>query len=273
MEYFLRDPAGNERKLLFDSTQPEMVTGVRISLRGVDSPEGLRVTDYRLLPDEKPAQSALIDGTAYPARSFAFILIDTGSGFTPVTYMGTRNTPVTPDLIKKRMISDADSIKNYYLFDSYGRQDITNVVIGPLTYTPNGCDTSQMTSSLRAMVAECQPYFVLHLAAQSLVRLSYEQPVDTCAVNILRTVHLLDALRAQHDDWQARQLERQPAESVRRRCRALAFALQETGEDREATERQRLSWGFHPALCYESTAWAGDQLGATAASLSSSTST
>ena len=151
-EYFLRDAAGNERKLLFQSTQPEMVTGVRVSLRGVDSPEGFRVTDYRILPDDKPTQSALIDGTAYPARSFAFILINTGSGFTPVTYMGTRNTAVTPDLIAKRMISDADSIKNYYLYDSYGRQDITNVVIGPLTYTPNGCDTSAMTSSLRAMV-------------------------------------------------------------------------------------------------------------------------
>ncbi len=41
------------------------------------------------------------------------------------------------------MIADADSIKNYYLYDSYGRQDITNVVIGPSTYTPNACDTAR----------------------------------------------------------------------------------------------------------------------------------
>ncbi len=66
-EYFLRDAVGNERKLLFQSTQPEMVTGVRVSLRGLDSPEGFRVTDYRILPDEKATQSALIDGTAYPS--------------------------------------------------------------------------------------------------------------------------------------------------------------------------------------------------------------
>src|SRR4029079_8240056 len=129
-----------------------MITGARISLRGVDSPEGFQVTEYRILPDEKPTQSALIDGTPYPLRKFAFILIDTGNGFTPVTYMGTRNTPVTPDLISKRMIADADSIKNYYLYDSYGRQDITNVVIGPVTYTPNGCDTSAMSRSLKSMV-------------------------------------------------------------------------------------------------------------------------
>ena len=140
--YFLRDAAGNERKLLFQSTEPEMVTGVRVSLRGEDSPDGFRVTDYRILPDEKPVQSALIDGTPYAARSFAFILINTGSGFTPVRYMNMSNVAVTPDLINKRMISDADSIRNYYLYDSYGRQDITSVVIGPVTYTPNGCDTS-----------------------------------------------------------------------------------------------------------------------------------
>ena len=139
-----RHAAGNERKLLFQSTQPEMVTGVRVSLRGLDSPEGFRVTDYRILPDDKPTQSALIDGTPYPPRSFAFVLINTGSGFTPVTYMGTRNTAVTADLIAKRMISDADSIRNYYLYDSYGRQDITDVrCSGRSTYTPNGCDTER----------------------------------------------------------------------------------------------------------------------------------
>ena len=109
-EYFLRDAAGNERKLLFDVTQPEMVTGVRVKLHGVDSPDGFRVTDYRIVPDpEGTIQSALIDGTPYATRKFAFILIDTGSGFTPVTYMGTRNTPVTADLINKRMIADAES--------------------------------------------------------------------------------------------------------------------------------------------------------------------
>jgi hypothetical protein len=152
--YFLRDAAGAERKLNFYSTQPEMVTGVRMKLNGYDTPDGFNVTDYQILPDPVDATrtSALIDGTPYAARSFAFILINTGSGFTPVRYMNMSNVAVTPDLINKRMIADADSIKNYYLFDSYGRQDITNVVIGPVTYAPNGCDTSQMTSSLRAMV-------------------------------------------------------------------------------------------------------------------------
>ena len=41
-----------------------------------------------------------------------------------------------------------------------------------------------------------QPDFVFHLAAQPLVRLSYEQPLETYATNVMGTAHVLDALRA-----------------------------------------------------------------------------
>lgn len=40
-----------------------------------------------------------------------------------------------------------------------------------------------------------QPDFIFHLAAQPLVRLSYDIPVETFAVNALGTAHLLDAVR------------------------------------------------------------------------------
>jgi hypothetical protein len=73
-----------------------------------------------------------------------------------------------------------------------------------------------------------------------------------------QVLHLPDALRLRHDEWQADQLTAAPAAAIRSRCRSLASALLETGEDRESTERQLLAWGFHPALCYESTAWAAD---------------
>lgn len=39
------------------------------------------------------------------------------------------------------------------------------------------------------------PDFVFHLAAQPLVRLSYQEPVETYAVNVMGTVHVLEALR------------------------------------------------------------------------------
>jgi CDP-glucose 4,6-dehydratase len=46
----------------------------------------------------------------------------------------------------------------------------------------------------RAM-AEAQPEIVIHMAAQPLVRDSYKIPVETYAVNVMGTVHLLEAVR------------------------------------------------------------------------------
>ncbi|EFI35297.1 CDP-glucose 4,6-dehydratase [Desulfonatronospira thiodismutans ASO3-1] len=40
-----------------------------------------------------------------------------------------------------------------------------------------------------------RPQIVMHLAAQSLVRASYENPVETYDINLMGTVHILDAMR------------------------------------------------------------------------------
>lgn len=48
---------------------------------------------------------------------------------------------------------------------------------------------------LSRVVADAKPEIVFHLAAQPLVRLSYEQPVETYATNVMGTVHLLEAIR------------------------------------------------------------------------------
>ena len=50
-------------------------------------------------------------------------------------------------------------------------------------------------AALRDYVAEVDPEVILHLAAQPLVRLSYEIPIETYATNVMGTVHLLDAIR------------------------------------------------------------------------------
>ena len=50
-------------------------------------------------------------------------------------------------------------------------------------------------AALRAIVADCRPEIVFHLAAQPLVVPSYQQPVETYATNIMGTVHLLEAVR------------------------------------------------------------------------------
>jgi CDP-glucose 4,6-dehydratase len=49
--------------------------------------------------------------------------------------------------------------------------------------------------ALRRALTAAAPEIVFHLAAQSLVRRSYVEPVETYAVNVLGTVHLLEAVR------------------------------------------------------------------------------
>lgn len=48
---------------------------------------------------------------------------------------------------------------------------------------------------LNSVVAEVRPEFVFHLAAQALVRRSYVQAAETWAVNVLGTIHVLEAVR------------------------------------------------------------------------------
>ncbi|WP_447751376.1 CDP-glucose 4,6-dehydratase [Sphingopyxis fribergensis] len=50
-------------------------------------------------------------------------------------------------------------------------------------------------AALRRTVEENEPEVIFHLAAQPLVRLSYREPVETYATNVMGTVHLLDAAR------------------------------------------------------------------------------
>jgi len=79
----------------------------------------------------------------------------------------------------------------------------------PAPTAPNFFDVCKVQSVLKAStiadvrdagalakaVQIAQPDIVLHLAAQPLVRYSYEAPVETYAVNVMGTVHLLEAVR------------------------------------------------------------------------------
>lgn len=48
---------------------------------------------------------------------------------------------------------------------------------------------------LEEVILSIQPDFVFHLAAQALVRSSYDDPVETWQTNVLGTLHVLEALR------------------------------------------------------------------------------
>ena len=69
--------------------------------------------------------------------------------------------------------------------------EVANVSEGMDSHIADVRDAQALFKSIN----EFQPEIVFHLAAQSLVRLSYDIPVDTYATNVMGTAHLLDACR------------------------------------------------------------------------------
>ncbi len=57
------------------------------------------------------------------------------------------------------------------------------------------CDIRD-AQSMASLVKVTRPEVVFHLAAQALVRASYQQPLETFATNVLGTANLLDAVRS-----------------------------------------------------------------------------
>ena len=49
---------------------------------------------------------------------------------------------------------------------------------------------------MKEIFSEYQPEIVFHLAAQPLVRLSYDIPVETYEVNVMGTIHVMEAIRS-----------------------------------------------------------------------------
>lgn len=50
-------------------------------------------------------------------------------------------------------------------------------------------------NTVYALVTEFKPEIIIHMAAQPLVRLSYQQPIETYATNVMGTVHVLEAAK------------------------------------------------------------------------------
>jgi CDP-glucose 4,6-dehydratase len=51
-------------------------------------------------------------------------------------------------------------------------------------------------AQLREAMVDAEPEIVIHMAAQPLVRYSYVRPVETYAINVMGTVHVLDSIRS-----------------------------------------------------------------------------
>ena len=74
--------------------------------------------------------------------------------------------------------------------DNFVLSGIGNKIMADLR--ANICDGQKM----KEIFQKYQPEVVFHLAAQPLVRYSYEQPVETYEANVMGTIHVMEAIRA-----------------------------------------------------------------------------
>lgn len=74
--------------------------------------------------------------------------------------------------------------------DNYVLSGVGNKIMADLR--ANICNGQRM----KEIFQKYQPEIVFHLAAQPLVRYSYEQPVETYEANVMGTIHVMEAIRA-----------------------------------------------------------------------------
>jgi CDP-glucose 4,6-dehydratase len=81
-----------------------------------------------------------------------------------------------------------------YALDTHNSFDLFNVIEGE-----NLCESVladiRDRARLEKEITDFQPDFIFHLAAQPLVRLSYELPIDTFEINAIGTANVLEAMK------------------------------------------------------------------------------
>jgi CDP-glucose 4,6-dehydratase len=75
-------------------------------------------------------------------------------------------------------------------------QDLFNQIDGAKLCSSSIFADLKDYKTLQQEIENYQPDFVFHLAAQALVRRSYDEPVDTFMVNAIGTAHVLQAMRS-----------------------------------------------------------------------------
>jgi MYXO-CTERM domain-containing protein len=154
VRHTLRLPSGQERELRFESTL-EPPAGGTIDVWGSDDGASIRVSRVAAARDDLfEGQSALVNGTKKPPKKWAFVLVQNGA---------TSNLSMANAQLK--LFSDAaNSIKTYYHEVSYGLQDLTGDVIGPLPFDPAD-----------APGGLCQNFPVVGQALRPMIQGTYDQ--------------------------------------------------------------------------------------------------
>lgn len=89
-------------------------------------------------------------------------------------------------------------VKGYSLLPEKSK-DLYNQINGDdLCYSSVIADIKDL-QKLQGEIVRYAPHFIFHLAAQPLVRRSYQEPVDTFMVNAMGTAHVLESMRSLSD--------------------------------------------------------------------------
>lgn len=96
-------------------------------------------------------------------------------------------------------------------------------------------------TTVKDVMCRVKPDFVFHLAAQPLVRLSYEKPVETFETNVMGTVNVLEAARRAFCGGKAR-----------RNCSVVCVTTDKCYENKETSRPYREDdpmGGYDPYSC------------------------
>jgi hypothetical protein len=120
-----------------------------------DYADGRSETSYVLIaPDGRRADQtgALLAGAPLAPRSFAFVLLETGGGVNVSAAQATQQLFDAGYFAPNR-----GSIRRFYQEASYGLQDITGTVVGPLSFSPASSCDPMGALALRAQVDAMVP--------------------------------------------------------------------------------------------------------------------
>jgi MYXO-CTERM domain-containing protein len=160
VQYFLRTGADLPEQRLFFTDQPVLDGGTLIDVWGQADAEGIRVQRMAVVPVAKRESTAhaLIGDKPLRTRKFAFVLVDLGAG--------VRLTKA--DAERKLFGTGATdgSVRQYFIEASYGKQDISGEVVGPIKATMAGCNFQALATSLRGSVPQGFDHYLWYFGSR-----------------------------------------------------------------------------------------------------------
>jgi len=137
----------NDVRTLVFGLAPDVMPNADVKVWGRQEGNTIFVERLELDDDESTGsiRQPLVGQPPLEPLKLAMALVDIGAG--------NANAMITPDELQKRVFTNPDSTKAYYLENSYGMQPMTGkVVTNVLSYPMNTCDTSGMARALTPMV-------------------------------------------------------------------------------------------------------------------------